>query len=123
MFSVPTQLTWDQEEIHITHQPKVILQKKKKKMISMFVYIGDFFFVLFQGYSILLKKKRLQQILWQLSRKRLKKNGMLVWRKIQWRPTRVRRPYQVYQSHVQIRRKYTYIFKNKNRFVDFHEKL
>ena len=24
IFSVPTQLTWDLEEIHITHQPKVI---------------------------------------------------------------------------------------------------
>ena len=119
MFSVPTQLTWDQEEIHIIHQPKVILQKKNDFNVCLHWW---FFFVLFQGYSILLKKKRLQQILWQLSRKRLKKNGMLVWRKIQWRPTRVRRPYQVYQSHVQIRRKYTYIFK-KNRCVDFHENL
>ena len=48
IFSVPTQLTWDLEEIHITHQPKVILQKKKKKMISMFVYIGDFFLYFFR---------------------------------------------------------------------------
>ena len=44
IFSVPTQLTWDQEEIHITHQPKVILQNKGKihQMISMSVYIDDF---------------------------------------------------------------------------------